>query len=486
MRRVLGSGGGRLLLGALAGGFGALSQAPYDLAPFMLAMLAAGFVLWRSCVTVWQACFAGWALGTAYFVVSLRWILEPFQVDAASHGWMAPFALVLLGAGLGLFWAGAFALAIWLRRLGALVLCWTGAELLRAYLFTGFPWASPAQGVLETPLAMGLALVGPYGLTLVLMSVAALAVVPRRAAWMGLGLAGLLLALPGQVGTPEMGEGLVRIVQPNAAQHEKWDPNLARGFVERQLDFTAAAPEGPAPDLVVWPETAIPYLSSVARPVFDWAHAAAGGVPVLMGVQRDDPAGRFHNSAMLIGQGGQVQATYDKHHLVPFGEYMPFPALFRSLGIRALAVRAERGYSPGPGPQLMDLGALGQALILICYEAVFPQDMRSPSRPDLIIQLTNDAWFGQSLGPQQHLALARMRAIEQGLPLVRSANTGISAMIGPRGTLLAQLDLNTAGYLDARLPRPLPPTPYARTGDLPLTLLLLAGIAVLTFRRLQH
>ena len=475
----------RVLLAVGVGASGALSQAPFGLSVFMFVLLSVGVLLWRTSTSIGSAFLIGWVLGMGYFTFSLRWILEPFQVDAAAHAWMAPFALALLAMLLSLFWGAAFALARWTEHAFALIVTWTGAELLRAYLFTGFPWANPAQALLDTPLAAGLSVLGPYGLMLVLMAAASLILVRHVLAWGALAAFAVLLLLPYAPAAPEMTDQRVRIIQPNAPQHEKWDRDLAQSFVDRQLRFTAE-PFDQTLALVLWPETAIPYIASVAQPVFNWTAEAARGAPVLLGVQRDDPSGSYHNSAVLIGRDGQITETYDKHHLVPFGEYMPFPWLFRNLGIAALAQRTESGYSAGPGPETMPIPGLGNALILICYEAVFPQDTRSQSRPDLAIQLTNDAWFGQSVGPQQHLALARMRAIEQGLPLVRSANTGISAMIGPRGALLDQLPLNTAGFLDARVPAPLPQTIYARTGDLPLAILLLGVFAFFTFRRTRH
>ena len=175
---------------------------------------------------------------------------------------------------------------------------------------------------------------------------------------------------------------------------------------------------------------------------------------------------------------GDVTQVYDKHHLVPFGEYMPLGDLLAKVGITAFAARHGNGYSSGPGPKLMDFGPLGKALPLICYEAVFAHDVgAAPERPDFLIQITNDAWFGKGAGPKQHLAQARMRAIEHGLPLARAANTGISAMIDPFGRVVASLPLNKAGFVDARLPKPLPPTLYSRTGDLPFAMLLLICLA---------
>jgi apolipoprotein N-acyltransferase len=190
---------------------------------------------------------------------------------------------------------------------------------------------------------------------------------------------------------------------------------------------------------------------------------------------------------VVLDQDGTVAQVYDKHHLVPFGEYVPFAEALNRLGIFGLAQRIPAGYSSGVGAKLLDFGPLGRALPLICYEAVFPHDVNAaPERPNFLIQITNDAWFGKGAGPRQHLAQARMRAIEQGLPLARSANTGISAMIDPYGRILASLPLNTAGFVDAALPRPLPPTVYSRTGDMSFAVLLLLGFGFAVIRIRRH
>ena len=203
-----------------------------------------------------------------------------------------------------------------------------------------------------------------------------------------------------------------------------------------------------------------------------------------IGIQREQN-GRYYNSLVTLGEGGGIGQVYDKHHLVPFGEYMPAAAVFRRWNIFGLAARAEGGYAPGAGPRMLDFGPLGLALPLICYEAVFPQNVyRAPVRPQMLLQITNDAWFGQWSGPYQHLAQARVRAIEQGLPLLRSANTGVSAVIDGAGRIIASLPMGEAGFVDAPLPAPLRHTVYARTGDLPvLILLFLCGTALFVMTR---
>lgn len=472
----------------VAGGFGALAHAPFNLAPAILLPLIAGFVCLQFSATARHAMTLGWALGFGYFALTMTWITEPFQVDAASTGWMAPFALVFLGIGMGLFWGGALAFARWVAgRAWVLVVAWAGAELLRAYLLTGFPWATPPQALVSSMAGQGLAWLGPHGLMLGIAATAALIATPSRL-WMQFGLlvaAVALLILPTRTPTSMLTDHTIRLVQPNAPQDEKWDPARVPVFVNRQIDYSAA---GPVPDLIVWPETALPYLLENAQPAFDVIADAARGAPVVLGIQRRDGAG-YYNSLVTLDASGQVTQTYDKHHLVPFGEYMPLPGLFRSLGIRALAERADVGYVRGSGPQMLDMGPLGTALPLICYEAVFAHDVSAaPARPAFLMQITNDAWFGARSGPQQHLAQAQMRAIEQGLPLIRAANTGISAVIDPKGRIIASLALNEAGYFDAPLPAPASPTLYSRTGDTPWTLIVLAGLfaSVLQHARMRR
>ena len=261
---------------------------------------------------------------------------------------------------------------------------------------------------------------------------------------------------------------MIRLVQPDAEQRLKWRADMRDVFVGRLLDATAAAPR---PDAVVWPETALPYRLDDSGPILE--RAAARGVPVLLGAQRFDGS-RSRNAAVVLGPGGVPAATYDKHHLVPFGEYVPLASLLGRLGLEGIAGGGLAGFAAGPGPGTLELPGIGPAAILICYEAVFPAMLRTPARPRLIVQVTNDAWFGRNAGPAQHLAQARLRAAETGLPLARSANTGITAMIDAGGAVTARLPPREPGHLDAPLPPALPPTIYARAGDLPV--LALAGV----------
>ncbi|MEL7092930.1 MAG: apolipoprotein N-acyltransferase [Pseudomonadota bacterium] len=468
----------RLVFIGVAGASGALAHAPYDLGPFILVPLVAAVALARGAARVRDAFGYGLVLGAGYFGLTLSWIVEPFQVDAATTGWMAPIAAVLLALLLGSFWGLALAFARWGGTGLAFVTGFAGAEMLRAYIFTGFPWANAPQALVDGIAGQGLAWVGPHGMAIVMAAVAVLIVRVHRA-WVSALLvlaASLLILAPPLTGPSPLTGTIVRLIQPNAPQDQKWDPEMIPVFVNRQIDFVAS---GPVPDLILMPETALPYLLEDAQPVFDVLADAARGAPLMLGIQRRDD-GTYYNALASLDGAGQVQATYDKHHLVPFGEYMPFQWLFRRIEVGGLAQRAEGGYAAGPGPALLDLGPLGHALPLICYEVVFAHDVGgAPARADFLMNLTNDAWFGMRSGPQQHLAQARMRAIEQGLPMLRAANTGISAVIDPKGRVLDALALNEAGYLDVTLPAPAVPTFYAQLGDIPFALLL-AGFALAT------
>ncbi|MCG7626889.1 apolipoprotein N-acyltransferase [Epibacterium sp. MM17-32] len=439
----------------------------------------------------------GWLFGCGYFGFGLSWILEPFQVDAATYGWMAPFALALLASGLSLFWAVAFWGAARLGRgdwrMFTLIGCWSLAELARAYVLTGFPWAGMAQLAMPGELALrAVPWVGSHGFAiLLLLCVLPLVLVLRRPV---VALAPPLVVICAVAWMPDgrqfggrlpLTEQTVRLVQPNAPQSEKWMPEKRWTFVQRMLEFTAAPVSnglaaGGRPDLVIWPETAIPTLQNYIADLRPALVEAAGGAELIYGIQRQEN-GRYMNSAVVMSAEGEALDIYDKMHLVPFGEYMPLPALWERFGVFGLASRVRGGYAPGTQRRLLDTTA-GRALPLICYEAVFAQDVNAaPDRPDYLVLITNDAWFGSYSGPYQHLVQAQLRAAEQGLPMVRAANTGISAIIGPYGQIRDSLALDTAGYLDARLPAALPATVYSRSGDWPALVLalLLTGVAAL-------
>ena len=486
---------------ALAGAVAGLGQVPVGW--WFLALIGLAAVIGGT-ARAQTAAHAGWlsfAAGSGYACATLYWIVEPFLVEPEVYGWMAPFALVLMAAGMGLFWA----VAGWLgHRIGwgpqsralAMAAALAGSDALRSYVFTGFPWVLLGHIWIDTPLAQAAALIGPIGLSLLTTLIAVFPVVlgNARALRRSHVLGALAAAVPVVVAVALWGAGQrlldeptrypdnrlhVRLVQPNAPQHLKWLPEYRLEYFYRHLDLTAE-PSAERPDLVVWPETAVPFLLDRPGDGLAMIAEAAGGIPVALGVQRSEGL-RYFNSLAVLGPDGLPTAVYDKFHLVPFGEYIPFGDLAARFGLSAFAAQSGNGYTAGPGATVLDLGALGRVQPLICYEAVFPQDLRAVAeRPDWLLQVTNDAWFGQLSGPWQHLAQARLRAIETGLPLARAANTGISAMIDGRGRVVAALGLDRAGVVDADLPAVLPPTVYGRVGDLPvlwLVLTLLGAVA---------
>lgn len=480
-----------LALAVALGAMAATGQAPFGWAWPALAALAAAIGLF-SATDNWRiAAWRGWGLGVGFFALALSWIIEPFLVDIPRHGWMAPFALVFMSGGLAVFWALAFGLAARAggtapQRAAFLVVTLTGAEILRSHIFTGFPWALIGHAWIGWPQMHVAMLVGAHGLTfMTLLAAACPAMFGLRRVVLGVLVGAALVSAPVVFERTRVPPGaaprtdpelVVRLVQPNAPQHLKWRPDMIPVFFERSLDLTGASAREPGrdPDLVIWPETSVPVLLRDARPAFSRMARAAGGATVVAGVQRVDDGWRWYNSLVVLDGQGRVDALYDKHHLVPFGEYMPLMDLFARWNIFGLAANATGGYMSGPGPQVLDLGPAGRALPLICYEAIFPNDIAAaPERADVLIHITNDAWFGSRAGPYQHLALARLRAVEQGLPLVRAANTGISAAFDPYGRMLSSVPLGEAGFADVILPAPLVPTPYARWGELPVTGLLI-------------
>jgi len=472
----------RLGTAFLVGAVLALAHEPIAV-PWVLVLTCLAVVFRASvALSAQQAAWVGWAFGAGYFAVTLRWIVEPFLVDPLKHGWMIPFAVIGMCGGLALFWGAAFWAARRLVPRGPLfllalpvMLAW--AELARAHVLSGFPWAQLSYSIVGTPADHLLAWIGPHGTSLLLLAVAgAIALSLARGwtlIWPGLvavlvaviGLAAITPKAPGAVADAPM----VRIVQPNAPQHLKWDVAWMPVFFDRAVGLTA---QGVPPDVVVWPETSIPALLDFAEPWLAQMARAGRGAEIVAGIQRRGAGDAFHNALVVISPEAEVTATYDKAHLVPFGEYVPLSWVLEPLGLTGVADLA-RGFTPGGDPDLVEVAALGRVRALICYEGIFPEEIDLGSgRPDLLMVLTNDAWFGDHAGPRQHLVQSQARAIEQGLPMIRAANTGISAMIDARGRIVASLPLGEAGYLDARLPGVLPPPLYARTGDRPLLLLL--------------
>lgn len=432
---------------------------------------------------------AGFAAGFGYFAFGLSWIVQPFLVDIARHGWMAPFALMLMAAGGAAFWGIPAGLAARLigpargPRLAGLAAALFLSDWLRGWVFTGFPWARLGQIWTDTTIAQTAAVIGSLGLSAVTLTLAALmAWSPGRgtalAAAIGFALAGWGQGRLNRPPPPPT-DTLLRLVQPDADQALKWDPYWAGEFYRRLLTLSGGEGVLGRPDLVIWPETAVSFVLEWQPEELARIAAAAGGARVITGIQRAEGM-RYYNALIAIAPDGRLEAIYDKAHLAPFGEYIPLGDDLARIGVTAFAAQAGGGYTPGPGMAVLGLPGLPAFQPLICYEAIFPRHLREvETRPGWLLQITNDAWFGTLSGPWQHLEQARLRAVESGLPLVRVANTGVSAVIDARGQVVAQLNLGAQGRIDATLPGALPPTIWMRRGDAPLVVLalLVLGLA---------
>jgi apolipoprotein N-acyltransferase len=463
-------------LGVLA----ALALPPIYVLPALLPAFPGLLALLDGAPRARVAAWRGWWFGFGLNLIGLYWVTEAILVEAARYWWFVPLAVPALAATLALFIGAAtgaarFARAGWPRAM-ALAGAWVLGDLARQFIATGFPW-NPLGSVWEFPGRLGdifiqlAAFVGVHGLTLLTVALALTPALGRRwmfsgvavlVAWAGLGIVRLQQPMPSAPGLT------VVLVQGNVAEGQKWNRALLVSIFQRYLDLTregvARAPGGPA--VVVWPETAFPGLlqrDTAARQII---MQATDGNPALIGSVRFDHNGRPRNSLFALVGSGTIAAIYDKWHLVPFGEFQP---TWLHIGVQIVP---GGGFAAGPGPRTLHVPGLPPVGPVICYEAIYSGQVADESdRPDWLVNITNDAWFGNSTGPRQHLAAARLRAVEEGLPLLRAANTGISAAFDARGHELTRLGLGGPGTLEVPLPPPLAPTLFARFG------LLIPGVA---------
>ena len=456
---------------------------------------------------------AGFWFGFGYFLTGLYWIAEAFLVEPWRHGWLIPFVMTLLPGGMALFFAAAAALAMLLWRPGAarvfaLAIAFGLAEFARGHVLTGLPWNLIGYGLAATAATMQLAAVfGVYALSLlaVLLFASPLAIFAPEGSGLaqrkGAGLLALVLLLAFLLGIVWgerrlAGDDLaatgvrLRIVQADVDQANKWRPENSAEIFNDYLDLTKSGGGSPGLNgigLVIWPETAVPFLlAESSDALLAIGDLLPEGTTLLVGAVRlgeeRDAQGRLtsrriYNSLLVIDDKAQILGTYDKIHLVPFGEYLPFQDFMERLGIMQLT-GVRGGFSPGSRPRLLSIPGAPPASPLICYEIIFPDDVTDKeTRPGWLLNVTNDAWFGTSAGPHQHFHQAELRAVEQGLPVVRAANTGISAIIDPYGRVVAELGLGKEGVVDGLLPQALPPTPFARWGRLIEGLVLALAIA---------
>lgn len=499
-----------------AGSLSVIAFAPWHLVVVLFLTLPVLVWLIDGAQSQRQAAAAGWWYGFGFFLFNLYWIGEAFLVEAEKFAWLRPLAVTLLPAGLAFFWAGAaaFSKRFWrsgLERVVLLALIMTGVEWLRGHVLTGLPWNVLGYALTYPETWMqSSSLIGVYALTLPAILIFATPLVlvsgsPRPSATLfakavAAGVLPLLALtaygawrIPAQP-VPQVEGVKLRIVQPSVVQREKWMASKQAEIFKLHLDLTATSAAGVRDDAagithVIWPEAAMPFLP-LEHPEALAAIAAAlpPGTSLLSGaIRRDvDAAGRQrgYNSILAFDSDGKVVATYDKVHLVPFGEYLPLAPVLGALGLSKLTQGLgifDTGPWPRPGLSVAGLPLAGG---LICYEALFPgRVVNDAERPRLLVNVTNDGWFGDTSGPRQHFHQTRVRAVEEGMPVVRAANNGISAMIDPYGRVLGYADLNIRGVIDSGLPEALAPGLYARTGDTGLLVLMMAALAFLRWRR---
>lgn len=511
----------RAALAFFAGAFAVLALPPFDF--FAAAFVSFVLLVWliEGAVAAPNAGFfrrllpamkIGWWFGFGYFFAGLWWLGNALLVEAKDFAWAIPLAVILLPAGLALFYALAAGLAriIWTEGVGAIAALAFGfgvTEWLRGFVLTGFPWNPIGHTAMPTPLLMQSAsIVGIEGMNALAVFFFALPAVLGLGRHRKRGILLLVLLAAAHIGfgyvrlrdaAEDKKDGLVvRLVQPSINQSEKWD-NAARDKIfAKLLALSAAKPvEGAKqPDIIVWPETAIPFLMN-ERPD---AYSAIGdmlqpGQILLAGAVRqegDRDAGeevRYYNSLLVIGDNGELISASDKQHLVPFGEYLPMESLLRSFGLTEI-VNTPGGFSSGGQRKNIILSNGIKLNPLICYEGIFPREIvASDGRADAMVNVTNDAWYGNTPGPYQHLRFTQLRSVEQGMPLLRVANNGITASIDSYGRINDALQLNAIATIDTRISGSLQPTLYVLYGRIIfsfilMALVLIAGLTILRTR----
>ena len=509
----------RVIAAIIAGAISVLAFAPVFFFPILFLTMP---------VLVWLidgsdgprgAARDGWAFGFGYFLANLFWIGEAFLVEAEKFALLMPFAVTILPAGLALFWAAAAAgaRAFWrtgTSRVLVLAIALSMAEWLRGHVLTGLPW-NVLGYALTYPLELmqSAAIMGVYALTLVAAAAFAAPLViaadtesthPRNVLFRAVLFAVLPIAVLSAFGAWRLSMSPIvnvtgvnlRIVQPSVPQREKWQPQHQGAIFSQHLAMSATGPDGKQDDLagithVIWPEAAMPFLPLERPEALDAIGAMLpdGAVLVTGALRREKQASgeqQGFNSLMAFGDQGQLIATYDKAHLVPFGEYLPFDSVLGAIGFKKLT-QGLGSFASGPTLRpFLQIPGLPPVAGLIFYEGLFPGHVVDRSaRPGLIVNVTNDGWFGDTTGPRQHFHQTKVRAVEEGLPVVRAANNGISAIIDPYGRVRGQLGLNVSGVTDAPLPQAAGLTPFVRLGDSVFIVLLLlaAGAAWLSCPR---
>ncbi len=518
---ILASGWRRRAIAFLSGAIGAFALPPYGLILlFAVPMTAAVWLIDGSTPAAGRAAFgpglkaafgAGWWLGFGYFLAGLWWIGAACLVDGDKFLWVLPLAVVALPVYLAAFTGAAFALARLLWRPGPLRLFALAfglglTEWARGFVLTGFPWNDLGMALgANLKLAQVASVIGQHGLAFIAVAIFAAPATLWDSARGRLSPAPTLLALFALAGlalfgavrltapaSPAVPNVRLRLMQPNVSQGPSFAPENRDAILRHYFDLSDRGdgldPAKGGATHLIWPESAFPFilardpgaLGDIASLVGDGAFVITGAARVEMAPGKDP---RFFNSIEIVGRDGLLGERYDKQRLVPFGEYLPFGSVLDRVGLTQF-VQAPGGFSVGAGRSALDVPGLPTAKPLICYEAIFPVEIgdafsRAP-RPGWLLNVTDDAWFGTTPGPYQHYAQARLRAVELGLPLVRVANSGVSAVVDGYGREIVAAPLGVEDVLDADLPVPAPPTWQSRFGSLTAAAIGLAFLA-LTF-----
>ncbi|TDK35313.1 apolipoprotein N-acyltransferase [Rhizobium deserti] len=478
----------RLALAFLAGAIGALALPPFGF--FGAFFVSFTLLVWLMdgstgspdggiLVKFRSSFLLGWMFGFGYFVAGLWWLGNALLVDAEDFAWALPLAVFGLPAYLALFYGLATLVAslLWsdgFGRIAALAFGFGLAEWLRSFVLTGFPWNAIGYGAMPIPLMMQSgAVLGLFGVTVLSVFVfAAPALIGTgKGIRIGLALAALLLCAHLGFGAWRLSgadsllssaggtQTTVRLVQPLIDQSRKLDDTERATIFEEHLALSALPPQdgGKRPDVIVWPETSVPFiLTDNPDALTRIADVLQDGQVLVAGVVRSEAAGpgsppRFYNSIYVIDSQGQIISASDKVHLVPYGEYVPYEDILRYLGVTD-AIAMPGGFTAAPALSLLTLPGGQSFYPLICYEAIFPNEITDDvERTSALLNVTNDGWFGATPGPYQHFLQARLRAVETGLPLIRGANTGISAVVDPFGRLTKALGYNQKGVIDSTI-----------------------------------
>lgn len=483
-----------MLVCFLAGAATALAFAPTGWWPVLLLTLPIYYFLTDSAPARRHALGRGFFFGYGFFMAGTYWIANALAVDMEKFGWLIPISIGGLSAVMAL-WFALFGWLTWWRRTGdpladllRFIVLWVVVEYLRSLGMFGFPWNLLGYVALESErVAQLAALTGVYGLSLLVLVLALLPVVwmkpgiseRARSIYSAVVLIGLIATYGyGMARMPDeaaLSDTRIRLVQPNIPQSMKWQPEGRVESLRIHARLSHLQTAAPTPNIIAWSETAMPFTLYPNGP---WpsrlADAVPSGATLITGAVRADDTGsaiKLWNSIVIM-QDGKWRQSYDKHQLVPFGEFMPLREVLPLDKITPGSI----DFSRGTGARTVQIETVPPFSPLVCYEVIFPNmAVDETERPEWIFNATNDAWYGESPGPYQHFAMSRMRAIEQGLPVARAANTGISGIIDPYGRVLHWLPLNERGTLDQTLPKPLAPTFYAQHRETLVLIILFLG-----------